>query len=417
MALHSGFLSSTLEHGHEPFETFQLKAHAFAKRVLWPRSNRKTTVLAIGRLPGGSYNRIITATRYVRGQVDPVRYIIRIPRDDNAFLAGGTLELDKEVAILRFLRKRLPEIPAPRVVKFDMTHGNEFGRKHMVQTYLPGESILNIYTDLPHPARCQLATELGGVYRRMLETRTNVPGVIVLPAGVGQFRIAPYPNANPADAINFKDAVKAEPVPVLQLIEALLNKRRDDLTARIHATGKTLQAITGRYANAIKMAQEMAEAGHFDDVDYCLFHIDMLPRNMLADPNPAPGAPVLTGIIDWDFARFFPSFMAAKPPHWLWVWDQYVDSDNDDDENDDHLADDTPESAQDREVKLAFEQAAGPIYARFSGTVYRLARRILDFAVTGDYADFEPALAEWSKYKEGMSSEQDGDDNDVDEQE
>jgi len=160
---------STVENDYESFATFQNKVQAFVQRVLWPGA--KPSEITVGRLPGGSYNRILTASFRKQGfyaEFVPAEHlIIRIPREDRAEDLGGMIELDKDVALLNFIDQRTP-IPAPRVVQYDMTHGNEFGRKHMVQTRLRGEPILNFYDRLGPEVRCKIASELGGIYRQLL---------------------------------------------------------------------------------------------------------------------------------------------------------------------------------------------------------------------------------------------------------
>jgi hypothetical protein len=79
---------------------------------------------------------------------------------------------------------------------------------------------------------------------------------------------------------------------------------------------------------------------------------------------------------------------------WLWAW-------NDEDEEDERLANNTPPIPELRELKQLFEHAAGPTYRRFAyGAQYRLARKLLRFAIDGlqsneDLIGAELLLAEW----------------------
>ena len=301
----------------------------------------------------------------------------------------------------------LPKLPVPHVFKFDLSHGNEFSRKFMVQTHLPGESALDVYGDLGHLTRCQLASELGSFYRQMLKTQSRIPGVVVLAAGSGPLRIAPYPDADPSvGAVSYYDAkATVEAVSLLQMAEALLDKNLTKLIRQIQPRGANLKLLNERYAKVKQVAREMAQDGYFDDVPYSFFHIELQPRNFLVGSDPTPGALVLTGIIDWDFARFHPAFMMAKPPHWLWEFDAYDNSDSEEsDEDDDELrAGDIPPLKNDQEVKEIFEEAAGPLYMQFAySPVYRLARRLFQFTFDPRSVKASALFAEWTALRESM---------------
>ena len=81
---------------------------------------------------------------------------------------------------------------------------------------------------------------------------------------------------------------------------------------------------------------------------------------------------------------------------WLWAW-------NDEDEEDERLANNTPPTPELRELKQLFEDAAGPIYRQFAyGPQCRLARKLIRFAIDGlhsneDLRGAESLLDEWNK--------------------
>ncbi len=66
--------------------------------------------------------------------------------------------------------------------------------------------------------------------------------------------------------------------------------------------------------------------------------------------------------------------MSCYQPLWLWAC-------QDDGDEDERTANDDPGMAEGREIKVAFEDAAGDDYVRLAyGTPYRLARRFVRFA-------------------------------------
>ncbi|OTB01695.1 hypothetical protein M426DRAFT_323201, partial [Hypoxylon sp. CI-4A] len=143
------------------------------------------------------------------------------------------------------------------------------------------------------------------------------------------------------------------------------------------------------------MAFGLYEEGWFKDVQNCLVHLDLEPRNILIDSEAKAEEPIITAVIDWDSAILAPAFMACKPPQWIWGWLHGQ-------EEDERTANDVPETSENRELKEAFEQAAGPEYLRFAyAPEYRLARRLVRFAVEGrmwssvHHRDAEKLFEEW----------------------
>ena len=86
---------------------------------------------------------------------------------------------------------------------------------------------------------------------------------------------------------------------------------------------------------------------------------------------------------------------------WLWAW-------NNEDEEDERLANNTPPTPELRELKELFEAAAGPTYSRFAyGAQFRLARRLLRFAIDGlqsneDLTSAVLLLDEWGRVQASL---------------
>ncbi len=443
-------LAETEEYDHEPLEAFQHKVQAFAKRVLVPQNSSHRFLIEVERKRGGAYNRIIPITirdkggmrssnrgttaknfqilkpwawRLFRkcfkyhthegtqeddnqeGHQDSWRYILRIPREESDWYTGR-IHVDRDVAALCLVEQKTT-IPAPRVVCFEAINtDNELGAWYMVQTRLPGTQVLWTYTQgLDHQKRCQLAAELGDVYRQMLETQSRVPGIPVLPtrntpiSPAPTVRIAPFPAARQEDAVDFNDA--NAPVPSMrQVIADLLNYRRVEKQSEIPdpSDGWVFDMF---YDACIVMAREMEERGVFDNVPYSLVHDDLEVYNILvdSDANLDKGEPVLTGVLDWDRASIAPAFMACKPPFWLWGWKEG-------EEEDERTANDVPETVEQQELKALFEAAAGPIYMRFAyEPMYRVARTLMEMATRPNRCNemdkrWDAARQEWHELKQ-----------------
>lgn len=142
------------------------------------------------------------------------------------------------------------------------------------------------------------------------------------------------------------------------------------------------------------MSSELAADGWFSNCHISLAHLDLEPRNILVNPDPNSDRPIISAIVDWDSAVFAPQFMCCAPPLWLWAW-------KDDEDEDERTANDVPPTPEARQIKQLFEEAAGSDYIRFAyPSTYRLARRLVRFAIDGlksneDYENAEDMLEEW----------------------
>jgi hypothetical protein len=105
---------------------------AFAQSNIWTDATPKE--IAVERLQGGGFNRIIGLTRQFHGRSNmEIQYILRLPRFEAA-------QLDNDVAVLRFLHQHC-EIPAPKVIMFDGTKDNGLGSQYMLQNRIPGTDL------------------------------------------------------------------------------------------------------------------------------------------------------------------------------------------------------------------------------------------------------------------------------------
>ncbi|KAI0186312.1 hypothetical protein EV127DRAFT_439024 [Xylaria flabelliformis] len=103
---------------------------------------------------------------------------------------------------------------------------------------------------------------------------------------------------------------------------------------------------------------------------------------------------IISGILDWDSAILAPMFMSCKPPLWLWGWKE-------DEDEDERTANEEPPTAELRQLKKLFEDAAGPDYLRFAyQPAYRLARQLVSLMINGlrsneDFYGADTMLKEW----------------------
>lgn len=384
--------SSTIVYGHESFDQFQSKALAFAQSRVWPQAglNDKITV---ERLCGGGFNRIIGLTLIsssgkehtpienqrteTRAPDTVVEYILRIPRFDYS-------RVDDDVAALLFV-KRLPEaehrIPAPDVIAYDETENNCLQSPFMVQNRLKGQPVHEIYHQLDHGQQRRVARELGLVFRRMLAVSSTQAGRLVLPdhnkALDAQIHVTPWdPHMyfSPSKARKPRTTTPYRTGRASESVFELLKRSFQRQKAEIRELLPNNALRPSLIDKWCKMACEMDAAGHFEEVDghFALSHLDLAPRNILVDQESPSDRPIISSILDWDEAVLAPPFMSCTPATWIWGWKH---GDDDDEE---------PETSEQRELRMVFEAAAGPLYVKFAyQPAYQLARRLVRFAIDG----------------------------------
>ncbi|KAJ5640484.1 hypothetical protein N7528_000109 [Penicillium herquei] len=137
----------------------------------------------------------------------------------------------------------------------------------------------------------------------------------------------------------------------------MLNMIRAILEPKIEKVAASDPNAVDLFEDLLTMASEMNDLGVLDESAYCLCHLDLEPRNVLAGPPKPTESLALTGVLDWDSAIFAPLIMSCDPPIWLWVDENIEDK---------RVAGEEPLTAELRELKQLFEQAAGPIYSRFA---------------------------------------------------
>ncbi|KAI0849181.1 kinase-like domain-containing protein [Daldinia vernicosa] len=381
-------VTSTVLWDHDAFETYQFSVLEFALYNIWPGANLNDII--IERLKGGGFNRIIGLTRKGNSRTNSadVQYIVRIPRHDDA-------RVDRDVATLEFLGRHT-KISVPKVLTFDTTEDNELHFPYMIQDRIAGTDVLTGFPRLNHAKKLRFARELGNVFRQILAVRSHTAGSLVFSSEgndidiKAEFSVIPYGHDGFNLAVPYSSTKTTR-----QTIRDLLLSNFQDQMAHIIKYHPSAYLKFGLFGQLCAMVWELEERGLFHNVDYCLAHLDLAPRNILIDPTSTPKKPIISGVLDWDSAVFAPAFMACEPPLWVWGW-------LDGEDEDERTANDVPPTVEGRQLKKAFERAAGKDYMRFAyNPAYRLARRLVRFAIQHelqsnyDWGDVEVMLAEW----------------------
>ncbi|KAJ9610292.1 hypothetical protein H2200_005069 [Cladophialophora chaetospira] len=407
--------TSTIVYDQESFSTFQVRVKKLVLETIWPGTNEDH--VTVERLTGGGYNRIIGITRQIKHQPKdgkhcwpgkliwkrfwsgakrrrlhmstPDEYILRIPRFEGA-------RLDRDIAILQFIH-RYTTIPAPTVLAFDVKSENPLKSPYMVQNRIKGTDLFHLFPKLAHEDRCRVARELGNILNQMLAVESSVAGVVTFSEDQQNLNapiyVANFPKVEPQETpVPYCRGRTTR--PVRELLTDIFEAHR-----AVYIQKSPNSDFMPEIMNSLcTMAAELESAGWLTNLPNCLAHLDFAPRNILADPASAPTEPIITAVLDWDSAVVGPIFMACTPPLWIWGW-------QDDDDEDERTANDEPSDPKNRELKHIFEEAAGKEYIHYAyEPVYRLARRLVRFAMENlrsgeDFPEKDEMLAEWASIR------------------
>ncbi|RDL30653.1 uncharacterized protein BP5553_09998 [Venustampulla echinocandica] len=226
---------------------------------------------------------------------------------------------------------------------------------------------------MPYETRCAIAKELGECFSELHSIRRVTAGRLTISPSLGSLVIQPFNNTETDAAVLYENGPAA--LTISDMLRAVLEHKKELAIAE----GPNQSFRVSFFDSFITTASEMSALG-----------------------PPSPTRPqAITGILDWDSALFAPPFICCSPPMWLWAW-------NGEDEEDEQLANNAPPTLELRKLKQLFEHAAGPIYRRFAyGTQYRLARKLIRFAIDGlqsneDLTNADLLLAEWVEVQRSL---------------
>ena len=436
--------TSTEEFCQNPFEEFSLRVKELCKQ-LWKAqptlennddSGNQThkgitgTAVPLGskkftleRMKGGGFNRVIgiDIADSKGGSAEPSRLVLRVPRFVHA-------RPDRDVATLRFVRK-YTSIPVPEVVMHDFTKSNPLDSPYLVQARIPGHSLQtkpgpSYYPNLSHKQKCIVAKELGRILREIQSVEHSSPGLIeaAIDHGSGQDYVVRHLDISKGSGVDpeldlntklpfFQPRIYgADPDPnedssgqstkFEQSIYYFFLVQFGRLRASELRRDPAMIGWWHYYERLAIMARQMDDLDLLGDGRNCFCHLDlnMAPRNIMANVG-SDESLTISGILDWDSAMFAPRFVGCVPPMWIWAW-------SDEDEEDEALANNSPRTPEQQELKQLFEDAVGPTFLEFAyRPEYRLARRLFQFAADGmttseDVKEVESLLAEWAKIYE-----------------
>ncbi|KAH7061679.1 hypothetical protein BKA63DRAFT_484397 [Paraphoma chrysanthemicola] len=403
--------TSTVEHGQEPFASFQAKATQLILN-LFPGHTERDIILE--RMKGGAFNRIIgitlsepqsaqpwysidnirrTLSSCARGRTKHQRknqkYILRIPR-------GVAHGLFHQVTTLAYLKDNFA-YPVPDVVLFDSTEDNAMGKPFILQKRLSGQPLTQLWTSLNQEQRKSAARCIAEVVRDMHKVKHRCAGIISArntshDLTTGFLRIEPVPVGPISAGGDIFSTTLVASQTTREFLLSLIDRQRK------HAETTGNPTFDHVWNGFIDITNKLADTGFLPDTDsFHLYHADFQSRNLLFAVTSLTSVR-LTGVLDWDSALFAPKFMSTRAPFFLW-------SEDDADELDEGDAVIEPSDAGMLELKHMFEDVVGKDFYRDSyQREYLLARRMFYFLIEGirsggDLFLCEEILEEWATQK------------------
>ncbi|KAL8948072.1 MAG: hypothetical protein Q9222_005713 [Ikaeria aurantiellina] len=316
-------------------------------------------------MKGGSFNRIIGIEPVREVNEEAARYVLRIPRFEDA-------QQQRETAIIRYVQKNT-SIPTTTIAFSDATADNPLKDPYVIHTRIPGQRLHDVYTGLSYEQKLSVIEQWALLLQALLAVRNDFAGTVDATTssdGAYIFSINPF-DVDPEPESERQEYRSIRTETTLDMLVKQF-KRWDAADVRRYPNEPHLDTLD----LLADVARRMDKAGIFEDTFFSLCHLDLYPRNVLVDIMP-DGSVTLSGVLDWDSAVFAPNFLACAPPSWMWAWEE-------DDDEDEAKANETPGTTEKQGLKRAFEDAVGENFLKFCySTQFRSARKLFNLALHG----------------------------------
>ena len=404
---------STYLYQQSPFSEFKRDIQELCK-CLWPHSPIDDSTVQY--LEGGSSNRVVGLT--IRSVLPPntksetteplleapkstlqpypsdsvtatselveTDYVIRIPRNKADPILPG-------IAILDYIRN-YTSIPIPSIVSYDLASTNAIQSPYTLQLRVPGEVLHIAYPQLNLAQKYAFVHQYAEVLRSLQSVTSPVAGELGLIEAGGSEKadvqvLHFVDHWAEGDARNgTKNELEGQTTLGLLLMQF----------ERHHENSKAREYDGPLFQRLSNVATEMDQLGCLGGSSFVLDHGDLAPRNIMVHVND-DGLLKISGVLDWDGARFAPRFMSCVAPDWIWDWEG-CDGHDDDDEPEYFKV---PKDPGMRILKDTFEALMGREFVKLCyQPQYRLARILFYFARVGlhlqwDYSKLQKLFSDW----------------------
>ena len=334
---------------------------------------------------GYSFQNCVYALKSSRD--DKEQYVLRIPVCSDLWETDEKcVAIENDVTILAFL---IDKLPVPRVKAYSTTKENALNAPFTVQTRLPGRSLDQIYGELDHKDKLEIADRFVELLARLESVTFATAGTLTTSSPLPAAMSDSFPTAAPlvaifdegdADFLNEPKVSKDRAGPDVKsfLVSHLYGWIQKEIKDEGQQESLTLPSLR----QLLVIIDEMDLQKAFRDGPYpvVLHHWDLEARNIMIEKS--NGTWRICGVIDWDDALALPRPLARRPPAWIWDFDPegftgYLDNDH---HPNDHLSDENLALKSHFDAKAA---AALPSYIEDAYGRGRWLRRIWTFARSG----------------------------------
>ncbi|GAB1316498.1 hypothetical protein MFIFM68171_06708 [Madurella fahalii] len=400
--------------GLGPWNLFEERVRTFARTTVWPGADDDDFTVAVDGDAWLYHRGRLTHKGTQQAYLLHVQHALPITRD--------RYPVNQAVARLRFVQQHT-KIPALDLVKLDEATNNIFNSPYMLFSWPAGGEELELMyggSEMSLETRCQVAREVGKLYRELLEAQSSVYGRLVLDPEGKEVRVLPFtsmqiqmneycleerlefPEGDATARLSqpYEPSTTTKPGLVLDTMTALFNKWKTADLAR----GEPYRFRVELTDKMMAMAKELSDMGYFDNMPACFgFQYTSLPSTVfnktaddpeffaltaVTDLETPPNRPIFSRAIwPWELAHLVPAFVACVTPVRLWDWERFLGGYAEDVLNIEKAVQGAYRDVwrpSRRLIKEAFDEAAGPVFRRLAyDPAYALARRLWRFALDG----------------------------------
>lgn len=396
---------------HDGEKIAELKAkimHLLAN--LFPPTEIKRPI--IRRLGQGSYNMVIgvSVTPRIHAQKNdstyspriirllgsppkPLTFALRIPVESWFDLNGpsGSLirsDIHQDVATLCVLGQRLA-VPIPTIKEFDVTDINALRRPYMLQSFVPGESLMRVWHELNLDQKASAVRQLTRIIETIASTTSPAAGQISFdnitsPSSeikLDQILIPTQECTYNKPNLNTVEKREAPHQTPCQFLIDCCNRwmRYESLIGPTDGFKESL------WFSIIEIIHVIDDMGWLGD-RFHLMHGDLFARNVMVEVNSRTSVKI-TGIVDWDMACFVPKIIALRSPFWAWKGTHH-------DEADENKVAKVPSDQLGKALKAAFLSTASQEYVNMAlGDEGVIARKLYNVVTGGLMMSRQRAMA------------------------
>lgn len=295
-----------MEYVQEPFSSYQHKVSRLCASI------GLGTPTNIHRLKGGSYNRVIGLEF-----TDAPRAIIRIPRCDEEWEPSLSTDIKDQIAILKFVREK--GLPVAQIVAYDATTKNSLGRQYVIQQWLPGRTLNDVYNKFSKECKESVVREFVNVLKKLNDLTFPGAGTLAAAGSLPDTSVGPVQSTLTVRGLTVGRECPNPPVTRPQNSLAALFRTQfsawEDVWAH-YRLNSSVGTPVKEWPKLRKIFEEMETLGWMDGPScnrIIMHHWDLEPRNILVSDDG-----YITGILDWDDALALPLILTRGPPLWIW---------------------------------------------------------------------------------------------------